>query len=102
MQTLIMAERRQGGHRAMVFFGSRLMRRIVIAFCNPENSLHKFFSFEVRRRPKKDFHTNFVVTWFAFSLGEVRKNRSSPYSRSCCNSNFGEDKKKSLPIFLRI
>ena len=67
MQTLVMAERRQGGHRAMVFFGSRIMRRAVIAFCNPWNSLHKFFSPEVRRRPKKYFHTNFVVIWFAFS-----------------------------------
>ena len=101
MQTLIMAERRQGasGHG---LFWSRLMRRTVIAFCNPENSLHKFFSSEIRRRPKKVFHTNFVVIWFAFSLGEVRKNRSSPYSRSCCNSNLGENKKKSLPIFVRI
>ena len=102
MQTLIVAERRQGGHRAMVFFGSRFLRRTVIAFCNPENSLHKFCSSEVRRRPKKDFHTYFVVIWFAFSLGEVRKNRSSPYLRSCCNSNLGEDKKKSFPIFVRI
>ena len=74
MQTLIVAERKLGGgHRAMVFFGSRLLRRTVIAFCNPENSLHKFFSSEVRRRPKKDFHTYFVVIWFAFSLGEVLK-----------------------------
>ena len=73
MQTLIMAERRLEGHRAMVFFWSRLMRRTDIAFCNPENSLHKFFSSEVRRRPKKDFHTNFVVIWFAFSLSPKKQ-----------------------------
>ena len=93
MQTLIMAERRQEGHRGMVFFGSRLLRRTVTALCNPDNSLHKFFSSEVRRRPNKDFHTYFVLICFAFSLGEVRKNRSSPYSRSCCNSNLGDDQK---------